>query len=160
MTTTRRYSFKALAGGVLAYAAAKLAAVGVVTGTTLSDIGAAPAIFLPAMGALVLHEVVACAVILGVALLLRVPAAVTFLAVAAVQLALSWWGEVSLGEASAGWAFEKARLDELFVRLGVPRPIEDNAGLGALSPTEVTVTLMAAGLAQVVHNLGRRKAVP
>lgn len=150
----RHTTWKALIGGLIAYALVKVAAIGVVTGVGPSDVMAMPDLFLPAMTSRGLSEIFGAGLILTLVVgFMRISPRSGFLMVALVQAAVGWFAPMEWKDGWMRWIFGATGLDDVWAQAGLSPPFQQHSMLGGLSVQDLLVCGAAAAVGQTVHNM-------
>jgi len=152
MAHGRRYSFKALAGGLFAYALAKLVAIGVAASATIGALVQNPQLFLPVAASQLLSEAIGAGIALAVLWLFRFAAGAIFLGVAAIQLAIVWLHGFGLKQAGLGWMMGNSGMEKVWDWLGRPPPYAEPTAMGGLTLPAIVACVAAGLVAQALHN--------
>jgi len=153
MAEPRRYSLKALAGGLVAYGLAKLVAIGVVASATLTAFIQDPGLMLPVAAAQLGAELAGAGVLLLVLLLIfRIAPRGVFVGVAAVQLALAWVSGFGVKDAGLGWLFGSEAVRKAFDWAGQPVPYVEPTVWGGLTAAAIGSCVAAGLVGQALHN--------
>ncbi len=147
-------TWKALLGGLVAYALIKLAGIGIVTGVGPSDVMALPELFLPAMASRTASELFGAGLILTFVVgFMRISPRSGFLMVALVQAAIGWFAPMEWKDGWMRWMFGATGLDDVWASAGLSPPFQQHAMLGGLSVQDLIACAAAGAVAQAVHNL-------
>ena len=147
-------TWKALVGGLVAYALIKLAGIGIVTEVGPYDVIALPDLFLPAMLSRGVSELLGAGLILTFVVgFMRISPRSGFLLVAMVQAAIGWFAPLEWKDGWMRWMFGATGLDDVWAQAGLSPPFQQHAMLGGLSVQDLLVCAAAAAVAQAVHNM-------